>query len=99
MVSVPVQCPYCQTTAVIKAGTQANGTQRYLCQNEQGTRRIFLLQIRIAAAYLRSASLSSIKRMECPAILRLTLSSFLSEGRGRQKRESLPRTSLPSGTS
>jgi insertion element IS1 protein InsB len=44
MVSVPVQCPYCQSTAVIKAGKQANGTQRYRCQNEQCTRRIFLLQ-------------------------------------------------------
>jgi len=28
MVSVPVQCPYCHSTAVIKAGKQANGTQR-----------------------------------------------------------------------
>jgi transposase-like protein len=44
MVSVPVQCPYCQSTTVIKAGKQANGTQRYRCQNEQCTRRIFLLQ-------------------------------------------------------
>ena len=26
MVSVPVQCPYCQSTEVIKAGKQANGT-------------------------------------------------------------------------
>jgi hypothetical protein len=25
MVSVPVQCPHCQSTAVIKAGKQANG--------------------------------------------------------------------------
>jgi insertion element IS1 protein InsB len=44
MVSVPVQCPYCQSTAVIKAGKQANGAQRYQCQNEQCGRRIFLLQ-------------------------------------------------------
>src|SRR6185369_6317804 len=43
MVSVPVQCPYCHSTAVIKAGKQANGTQRYRCHNEQCTRRIFLL--------------------------------------------------------
>ena len=43
MVSVPVQCPYCQSTEVIKAGKQANGTQRYQCQNEQCVRRIFLL--------------------------------------------------------
>src|SRR5262247_3454705 len=44
MVSVPVQCPYCQSTEVIKAGKQDNGTQRYRCQNEQCMRRIFLLQ-------------------------------------------------------
>jgi transposase-like protein len=44
MVSVPVQCPYCQSTEVIKAGKQANGAQRYRCQNEQCARRIFLLQ-------------------------------------------------------
>ena len=44
MVYVPVQCPYCHSTEVIKAGKQANGTQRYRCQNEQCQRRIFLLQ-------------------------------------------------------
>jgi transposase-like protein len=44
MVYVPVQCPYCQSTEVIKAGKQANGTQRFRCQNEQCVRRIFLLQ-------------------------------------------------------
>src|SRR6478752_4111686 len=44
MVYVPVQCPHCQSTEVIKAGKQANGTQRYQCQNEQCARRIFLLQ-------------------------------------------------------
>jgi insertion element IS1 protein InsB len=44
MVSVPVQCPYCQSTEVIKAGRQANGAQRYQCQNGQCARRIFLLQ-------------------------------------------------------
>ena len=43
MVYVPVQCPYCQSTEVIKAGKQANGTQRYRCQNGQCERRIFLL--------------------------------------------------------
>ena len=30
MVYVPVQCPHCQSTEVIKAGKQANGVQRYL---------------------------------------------------------------------
>src|SRR6185295_16536456 len=44
MVSVPVHCPYCQRTEVIKAGKQANGAQRYRCQNGQCARRIFLLQ-------------------------------------------------------
>ena len=44
MVSIPVQCPRCHSTEVIKAGKQANGTQRYQCQNGQCERRIFLLQ-------------------------------------------------------
>src|SRR5258705_6444293 len=44
MVYVPVQCLHCQSTEVIKAGKQANGTQRYQCQNGQCERRIFLLQ-------------------------------------------------------
>src|SRR5262245_65462478 len=44
MVSVPVQCPHCQSTEVIKAGKQANGAQRYQCQNRQCVRRIYLLQ-------------------------------------------------------
>jgi insertion element IS1 protein InsB len=44
MVSVPVQCPSCQSMAVIRAGKQSNGAQRYQCQNGQCARRIFLLQ-------------------------------------------------------
>ena len=44
MVYVPVQCPHCHSTEVIKAGKQANGAQRYRCQNKQCGRRIFLLQ-------------------------------------------------------
>ena len=44
MVSVPVHCPYCHSTAVIKAGKQANGTQCYQCHNGRCARRIFLLQ-------------------------------------------------------
>ena len=43
MVSVSVQCPYCHSSEVIKAGKQANGTQRYQCQNSQCARRSFLL--------------------------------------------------------
>ena len=46
MVYVPVQCPHCHSTEVIKAGKQANGTQRYQCQNGRCERRIFLLQYR-----------------------------------------------------
>ena len=44
MVYVPVQCPYCQSTEVIKAGKQTNGAQRSQCQNDRCDRRIFLLQ-------------------------------------------------------
>src|SRR4051812_30033259 len=43
MVYVPVHCLYCHSTEVIKAGKQANGAQRYRCQNRQCERRIFLL--------------------------------------------------------
>ena len=46
MVTVPVQCPYCHSSEVIKAGKQANGTQRYQCPNGRCARRIFLLQYR-----------------------------------------------------
>ena len=42
MVSVPVYCPYCHSSEVIKAGKQANGAQRYQCQHGQCARRIFL---------------------------------------------------------
>ena len=34
MVSVPVQCPHCHSTEVIKAGKQANGAQRYQSRSE-----------------------------------------------------------------
>ena len=44
MVTIPVQCPYCHSTDVIKAGKQATGAQRSQCQNRQCARRIFLLQ-------------------------------------------------------
>jgi insertion element IS1 protein InsB len=43
MVSIPVPCPHCHSTEGIKAGKQANGTQRYQCQNARCARRIFLL--------------------------------------------------------
>jgi transposase-like protein len=44
IVTIPVQCPPCHSTEVIKAGKQATGAQRYQCQNGQCARRIFLLQ-------------------------------------------------------
>jgi insertion element IS1 protein InsB len=44
MVTIPVQCPHCHSTEVIKAGKHATGSQRYQCQNGQCARRIFLLQ-------------------------------------------------------
>src|ERR687895_770568 len=44
MVTLPVQCPYCHSTEVIKAGKQATGAQRSQCQNGQCALRIFLLQ-------------------------------------------------------
>ena len=50
MVYVPVQCPYCHGTEVIKAGKQANGAQRYRCQNDQCARGgSFSCSTRIAA--------------------------------------------------
>jgi transposase-like protein len=33
MAVVPVQCPQCQSPAVVKYGKQPNGVQRYRCQN------------------------------------------------------------------
>ncbi len=44
MALVHVQCPYCQSIDVMKYGKQANGTQRYRCNNPACARRIFLLQ-------------------------------------------------------
>ena len=59
MVTIPVWCPHCYSTEVIKAGKQANGAQRYQCQNGQCARRIFLLSTGIGAGYLKSAARSS----------------------------------------
>ncbi len=44
MVFVPVQCPECHRTDVVRYGKQANGTQRYRCDNSDCRRTIFLLQ-------------------------------------------------------
>src|SRR5215510_12660173 len=43
MAMIAVSCPDCQSTKVVKAGTQPNGTQRYRCQNPACTRTIFQL--------------------------------------------------------
>jgi insertion element IS1 protein InsB len=56
MAVVPVQCPQCQSIAVVKYGTQPNGTQRYRCQNSDCARRIFLL------AYQDKGRLPEVKR-------------------------------------
>ena len=39
-----MQYPHCQSTEEIRAGKQANGAQRYQCQNKRCEWRIFLLQ-------------------------------------------------------
>ena len=44
MALVYVQCPQCQSIDVVQFGKQANGTQRYRCNNRDGPRTIFLLQ-------------------------------------------------------
>jgi transposase-like protein len=44
MAVVPVQCPQCQGIYVVKYGKQANGTQRYRCNDPDCSQRIFLLQ-------------------------------------------------------
>jgi insertion element IS1 protein InsB len=56
MAVVPVQCPQCQSVAVVKYGTQPNGTQRYRCQNPDCARHIFLL------AYQDRGRLPEVKR-------------------------------------
>jgi transposase-like protein len=44
MAVVPGQCPQCQGIHMVKYRKQANGAQRYQCNNPDCTRRIFLLQ-------------------------------------------------------
>jgi insertion element IS1 protein InsB len=44
MAFVQVQCPDCYSTDVVQYGKQANGTQRYRCNNRDCLRTIFLLQ-------------------------------------------------------
>jgi insertion element IS1 protein InsB len=44
MALVHVHCPQCQRIDVVQYGKQANGTQRYHCNNPDCQRTIFLLQ-------------------------------------------------------
>ena len=44
MAGVEVQCPECGSREVVRYGRQANGEQRYRCNNVTCERRIFLLQ-------------------------------------------------------
>jgi insertion element IS1 protein InsB len=44
MALVHVQCPQCHSIDGVQYGQQANGTQRYRCNNRDGPRTIFLLQ-------------------------------------------------------
>ena len=44
MALVQVQCPDCHSAEVVQYGKQANGTQRYRCDNPDCPRVIFLLQ-------------------------------------------------------
>ena len=44
MAVVEVQCPECGGCEVVRYGRQANGEQRYRCNNPHCQRRIFLLQ-------------------------------------------------------
>jgi len=41
---VEVQCPECGSHEIVKYGRQANGEQRYRCNNLSCERRIFLVQ-------------------------------------------------------
>lgn len=41
MTTIPVLCPCCRSTEVIKAGKQPNGAQRYRCQQAACRRTIF----------------------------------------------------------
>jgi insertion element IS1 protein InsB len=53
---VEVQCPECGSRGVVKYGRQANGAQRFRCNNLDCERRIFLLQ------YQNKGRLPEIKR-------------------------------------
>src|SRR5512144_948487 len=43
MILIPVKCPACESTDVVKYGKQANGEQRYRCNHAGCERKSFLL--------------------------------------------------------
>jgi insertion element IS1 protein InsB len=53
---VEVQCPECRSREVVRYGRQANGEQRYRCNNPHCKRRIFLLR------YYNTGRLPEVKR-------------------------------------
>ena len=56
MAVVEVQCPECRSPEVVRYGRQANGEQRYRCNNVTCKRKIFLLQ------YHHTGRLPAVKR-------------------------------------
>src|SRR5262249_1271164 len=43
MTFIAVRCPHCQSDHIVKRGTTARGTQRYVCQNTRCAKGRFLL--------------------------------------------------------
>jgi transposase-like protein len=43
MICIPVLCPYCQSSQVVKRGKTDTGKQRYRCQNPECSHQSFLL--------------------------------------------------------
>jgi transposase-like protein len=43
MTFIAVRCPHCQSNQIVKRGTTARGTPRYLCQNTRCAKGRFLL--------------------------------------------------------
>jgi transposase-like protein len=61
---VEVQCPECGRREVVRYGRQANGEQRYRCNNVACKRRIFLLQ------YHNTGRLPAVKRQIVEMVLK-----------------------------
>ena len=57
MAVIEVQCPECGGQEVVRYGRQANGEQRYRCNNGDCERRIFLAQ------YHNTGRLPAVKRL------------------------------------